>query len=142
MLPMRSTLAKLDLHGLSGEIVASLRFLVQAQALFMASAHDEAARGRWAAFVGLSGAAASSSVQASELFRRLSTASFAAQLPQAAGLRHYPLNCMHPDTPSRILPTRFFVKAPQRIACSWDIWTGHEELLWHCRLEALHTGGG
>ena len=79
------TLSKLDLHGLSGESVAALRFLVQAQALFMASAHNEAARGRWAAFAGLSGAADSKSKDSSDLFRRLSTATFSAQLPQLAG---------------------------------------------------------
>ncbi len=79
------TLAKLDMHGLSGESIATLRFLVQAQALFMASTHDEAASARWAAFAGLSGAAHSRSKDSSDLFRRLSTATLSAQLPQLAG---------------------------------------------------------
>ncbi|EIE22767.1 hypothetical protein COCSUDRAFT_42390 [Coccomyxa subellipsoidea C-169] len=81
------TLAKLDMHGLSGESIATLRFLVQAQALFMASTHDEAASARWAAFAGLSGAAHSRSKDSSDLFRRLSTATLSAQLPQLAGSR-------------------------------------------------------
>lgn len=78
-------LARLDVHGISAESIATLRFLVQAQALFMAAAHDDAARGRWTAFAGLTGAADSKARDCSDLFRRLSTATFSAQLPQAAG---------------------------------------------------------
>lgn len=78
-------LARLDTHGLSAESIATLLFLVQAQALFMAPAHDDTARGRWAAFAGLTGAADSKARDSSDLFRRLSTATFSAQLPHMAG---------------------------------------------------------
>ncbi|BDA45650.1 probable histone-lysine N-methyltransferase SMYD1 [Coccomyxa sp. Obi] len=82
-------LARLDIHGLSEESIVTLRFLVQAQALFMAAAHDDAARGRWAAFAGLTGAADSKARDSSDLFRRLSTATFSSQLPQLAGSRPF-----------------------------------------------------
>jgi hypothetical protein len=77
-------LAKLDLNGLDEESRAALRFLASAQALFMTSGQDEAAKARWAAFAALS-AKLNSRSNVDDLHARLSSATHAAQLPSIAG---------------------------------------------------------
>lgn len=72
-------LANLDLSALDDEGRAALRFLVSAQALFMASANDTAAQSRWAAFAALSGKP-DGVIDCSNMHLRLTSAMQAAQL--------------------------------------------------------------
>ena len=75
---LRRVLAQLQSQGLSEDDAASLRFLVQAQALYQACATNQEAQVRWAALSRLSGAHRDASRDSRELHKRLSAATAAA----------------------------------------------------------------